>query len=173
MKTKDLVTTALFAALICVAAPFSISVGPVPITLATFAVYLSAAIIGRKRAVVAVIIYILLGAVGLPVFSGFAGGFHKLVGPTGGYIVGYIACAYLTGLLVDKLKAVWSYPLGMVLGTAGCYLLGTIWYCLQTSTHFIAALSVCVVPFLLADGIKIVVSSLIAIGVKKALPNRI
>ena len=90
MKTRDLTLTALFAAILCVAAPFSIPVGPIPITLATFAIYLAAIVLGKKYGTLAVVIYILLGAVGLPVFSGFSGGFQKIVSATGGYIIGYI-----------------------------------------------------------------------------------
>ena len=98
MNTKSrelrfLTTTALFAALLCVTAPFSISIGPIPISLATFTVYVAALVCGWKGGCLAVAAYLVLGAVGLPVFSGFMGGFERLVGPTGGYLIGYIPCA--------------------------------------------------------------------------------
>lgn len=109
MNTKSrelrfLTTTALFAALLCVTAPFSISIGPIPISLATFTVYVAALVCGWKGGCLAVAAYLVLGAVGLPVFSGFMGGFERLVGPTGGYLIGYIPCAITVGIFSDMAK---------------------------------------------------------------------
>ena len=98
MKTKDMTLIAVMAALICVAGPLSIAIGPIPLSLASFAVYLAGAVLGAKRGPLAVAIYLLIGLVGVPVFSGFSGGFQKLIGVTGGYLVGYLPCALLTGL---------------------------------------------------------------------------
>ena len=161
MKTRNLTITALFAALICLCAPWTIPVGPIPITLATFAVYLAAAAAGWKIGAVAVVVYVLLGAVGLPVFSGFAGGIQKLFSVTGGYIVGYIPCAVLTGLIAGRKGKLWTYPVGMLAGTAVLYLIGTVWYCITTNTPPAAALAVCVLPFLPGDAVKIVAVSLL------------
>ena len=121
IRTKDLTLTALFAALLCVISPFAVSIGPISITLATFGAYLSGAALGAKRASVAVAIYLMLGFVGLPVFSGFSGGIQKLFSATGGYLVGYIPCAAMTGLFADKFKKPWDCPVGMAVGTAVLY----------------------------------------------------
>ena len=82
MKTKDMTIIAVMAALICVAGPLSIAIGPIPLSLASFAVYLAGAVLGAKRGPLAVAIYLLIGMVGVPVFSGFSGGFQKLAGVT-------------------------------------------------------------------------------------------
>ena len=162
MKVRDLTFTAIFAALICVAAPWTVPVGPIPITLATLAVYLAAAVLGWKKGTVAVVVYLLLGAVGVPVFSGFSGGFARLIGPTGGYLVGYIPCALLTGLVSDRFPKPWGYAVGMVLGTVVLYALGTAWFCVQSGSELGHALAVCVVPFLIGDAIKIAAAIVLA-----------
>lgn len=174
MKTdfsvRGMAFTALMAALICVAAPFVIPLGAVPLSLATFAVYLAGALLGGWRGAAAVCIYLLIGAVGLPVFSGFAGGLGQLFGVTGGFLVGYIPCALMTGLFCDSFpQRGWSMALGMALGTLCCYALGVIWYTVLTGADIPAALAVCVVPFLPADGLKIAAACGIAAPLKKRL----
>ena len=145
MKIRHLVITALFTAAICVMAPFSVPIGPIPITLATLGVYLAAGLLGAK-----------LGTPSAPVFAGFSGGFHKLAGVTGGYIVGYILCALIAGALMRRLRyRPWAIALALVLGTAVLYAFGTAWYILQTGTALMPALAGCVVPFLPCDLIKI------------------
>lgn len=167
---KEITITALMAAVICVLAPFSIPIGAIPISLATFAVYLTSAVSGWKKGTVAVIVYIALGAVGVPVFSGFEGGFQKIIGVTGGYIIGYIPCAFIIGFLTEKFKNKKAvFPLSMIAGTIFCYAVGTAWFMLQTHTGFVASLSMCVVPFLIFDAIKIICSSLIGIPLNKLL----
>ena len=102
MNTKKTALAAILAAILCVIAPISIPLGAIPVSLATFAVYIISCTVNKKYATVAVIIYILLGAAGLPVFSAFSGGFHRIAGVTGGYIIGYIPCAFITALLIEK-----------------------------------------------------------------------
>lgn len=182
LNIRSMAFIAVMAALICVAAPFSVPLpGLIPISLATFAVYLAGGILGWKKGTAAVLVYILLGAVGLPVFSGGAGSFAKLFGVTGGYIFGYIPCALLTGLFVDlfcrkksggasrRLAGAWSVPAGMILGTAACYALGTVWYILTTGTEPAAAVLSCVVPFLTGDIIKIVCACVLVIMLRDRL----
>ena len=166
MKVRDITMTALFAALLCVCAPWSVPVGPVPISLATFAVYLAAAVLGWKRGSIAVLVYVLLGAVGVPVFSGFSGGVQKLVSLTGGYIVGYIPCALLTGLFADRFGKVWAYALGMVAGTVVLYALGTGWFIFLAECTLGYALTMCVVPFLIGDAIKIACATLLTVKLR-------
>lgn len=167
---RGMVFTALFAAIICVAAPFSVQVGPIPITLATFAIYLTGAILGGKRGVAAVAVYIMIGAVGLPVFSNFNGGFGALTGPTGGYIIGYIPLVFLTGIFSEmNSKKHWTMIVGMVLGTAALYSFGTAWYMIMTGKDFITSLSLCALPFIPGDALKIVCTAAVAIPLKTKL----
>lgn len=172
-SVKSMVFTALFAALICVAAPFTVPLpGLVPISLATFAIYLTGGMLGGKRAAAAVLVYILLGTAGLPVFSEFSGGFAKLFGITGGYIIGYIPLALLTGIFSDmNSKAKWTVPAGMVLGTFVMYAFGTAWYMIMTGSGLAAALLGCVVPFLIGDGIKIALAALVSVSLRSRLAN--
>ena len=173
MKTKDMTMTALMTALICVAGPLSISIGPIPLSLATFAVYLAAAVLGSKRGTIAVALYLLIGAVGVPVFSGFSGGVQKLVGVTGGYLVGYLPCALIGGLAVKpgqtEPEKKWLLPLTLILGTLAVYVLGTAWFMIQSGSALGAALGLCVLPFLPGDAIKIVAAMLLAWPIRKAI----
>ena len=169
MNTKSrelrfLTTTALFAALLCVTAPFSISIGPIPISLATFTVYVAALVCGWKGGCLAVAAYLVLGAVGLPVFSGFMGGFERLVGPTGGYLIGYIPCAITVGLFSDmakKHRVLWDI-VGMILGTVLLYTLGTAWFMFVSGNTLSYSLAACVLPFIAGDSIKIAAATLVA-----------
>ena len=173
MKTKDMALTALMAALICVCSPLSVNVGPIPISLCTFAVYLAAAVLGSKRGTLAVAVFLLIGMIGLPVFSGFTGGFQKLAGVTGGYLIGYLPCAWITGLGAgsperDALGG-WRLPLMAVLGTAALYALGTAWFMAQSGNGLGASLALCVLPFLPGDAVKIAAASLLAKPVRRAV----
>ena len=173
MTTKDMTVVAVMAALICVAGPLSISIGPIPLSLASFAVYLAGAVLGAKKGPLAVALYLLIGLVGVPVFSGFSGGLQKLIGVTGGYLVGYLPCAWLTGLGVKDGQTTaepkWKLPAFMVLGTAVLYLIGTIWFMVQTGNGLASAMSLCVIPFLPGDAAKIVAATLLAWPVRKAI----
>lgn len=174
MNIKKTALIGILAAVICILAPLSFPAGAIPISLSTFAVYIISCTVSRKHATLTIIIYILLGAAGLPVFSSFSGGFHCLTSVTGGYIIGYIPCAYIIGLLTDKFenkKIV--YPLSMILGTAVCYLCGTLWFMHQTQTDLSAALAACTLPFIIGDAIKITAASCIGITLHKRLKNYI
>ena len=157
MKTKQLVRIALMAAVLGVLAPWKIPVGPIPITLASFGVYLAAGVLGPLEGTIAVVVYVLLGAVGVPVFSGFTGGAGCLLGLTGGYILGYIPCAAVSGLLMGRNAPLWRRALALVAGTAVLYALGTAMYCIQSGKALAAALAACVLPFLPLDAVKIAV----------------
>lgn len=170
-KIRTMCYIALMAALLCISAPYTINVGPIPISLASFVVYLAGAVLGLKAGTAAVGIYILLGAVGLPVFSNFGAGFAKIAGATGGYILGYLPCAAITGIGAQYLgdrkincfgkQLPWSYPVFMLAGTFVLYLLGTIWFVVQAGSTFAKALPLCVFPFLPGDAVKIVVASVL------------
>ncbi len=148
----------VMAALLCIAAPWSIPIGPIPISLATLVVYFAGIVIGRVDGLIAAAVYLLLGAVGVPVFSGFEGGIQKLIGVTGGYLFGYLPCVYITGLFADKSRKVWLTIVGMVIGTILLYVIGTGWFIVQTERTFIEALTLCVAPFLPGDAAKIAVA---------------
>ena len=167
---KNLTVRAILAAVLCAFAPVAIPSGAVPITLATFIIYIISACTDISFSVPAVILYIALGACGVPVFSGFAGGFQIISGITGGYIIGYLPCAAVISLLCSRFgskKAI--FPLSMILGTLICYVVGTVWYILQTKSSVAAALSVCILPFLLGDIIKIASAACISVTLRPKL----
>ena len=158
-RTVDLAYMALFAVLMAVCAWISVPM-PVPFTLQTFAVCAAMGVLGGRRSTWAVAVYLLLGAVGLPVFSGFRGGLGALVGTTGGYILGFLAMPLVywlvTALLGQRLPAMAA---AMVLGLLSCYAFGTIWFVvLYTRTGgpitVGAALGMCVLPFVIPDLVK-------------------
>ncbi len=172
MKYKKIAIAAITAAVLCVFSPISLPLGAIPVSLATFAVCLISCITPWKQSIVAVIIYILLGAAGLPVFSGFVGGFQQIAGITGGFIVGYIPCAAIVSFLISKYPCKkYIYPLSMAIGIGSCYLSGTAWYSFQTGTEFGAALAVCALPFIIGDAIKISAASALGIILRNRLKN--
>lgn len=161
---------AVMAAVLAVVSPFALPIGPVPISLATLAVLLTVYVLGWKMGTLAVLIYILLGAAGMPVFSGFAGGLGKLMGPTGGYILGYLPMALVAGLFVERFPKNRAMQfVGMVLATAVLYVLGTAWFCFAMDSALVPALSACVIPFLPGDLVKVLVS----LGVGPLLRSRL
>lgn len=170
MKPQKIAIIGILAAIICLVSPFSFPLGAIPISLATFAVYIAACTVDVKISASSVIIYILLGAAGLPVFSNFSGGFHMISGVTGGYILGYIPCVLITGMLIKKFEnKKWVYPVSMIIGTIACYFTGTVWYIIQTKSNIFSALAVCILPFLIGDAIKISAASVIGITLRKRL----
>ncbi|MDO4622836.1 MAG: biotin transporter BioY [Eubacteriales bacterium] len=170
MKVKTLTTCALFAALMCICGPLSIPIGPVPVSLTNLVIYFAVVILGTKNSFISYLVYLLLGLVGLPVFSGFQGGVGKLAGPTGGYLIGFILMIPICGIIIEncKRKAVPSI-LGMVLGTAVAYAFGTIWFVFLMKCEVSYALTLCVWPFVPFDLIKIVLAVLIGGKIRKQL----
>lgn len=156
--TYAMVTTAFMAAVTCILAPLSIPIGPVPISLTNLAIYLSLYLLNWKRGTISYCLYLLIGLAGLPVFSGFSGGIGKLAGPTGGYIIGFIPMAIIAGIIIDHFRKRWIQLLGMILGTAVCYVFGTAWFCMQAGYTVSAALAVCVIPFIPGDLVKMVIA---------------
>ena len=155
-KTKFITRTALFAAVIALLSPFAIPLGPVPITLSLFAVLLSAVVLDWKQAAAAVAVYILLGVIGLPVFSGGKGGAAVLAGATGGYIWSYILCAVIASLVAGKTRAQGAKRMlitasGCACGVIVCYICGTLQFSAVAGRTFVEALSVCVIPFIIPD----------------------
>lgn len=149
-----LAMTAVMAAVLCVLGPLAIPAGPVPVSLVNLGIFLSLYLLSWKRGTLSVLVYILLGGAGMPVFSGFTGGLGKLLGPTGGYILGYLALALISGWAIHISRSPLLHLAGMALGTAVLYAMGTAWFCFQTGNTPEAALGLCVFPFLPGDLVK-------------------
>ncbi|MBQ7582973.1 MAG: biotin transporter BioY [Lachnospiraceae bacterium] len=160
--TKNMAVTAVMTAVICMLAPLSIPIGPVPVSLATLAILFTVYILGMKRAVAAVMLYLLIGLAGVPVFSGFSAGPAKLLGPTGGYLIGYIPMAAIAGLVTDRFyKNRIISILGMAAATAVLYAVGTVWLACSAGMSLEAALAAGVIPFIPLDLVKTVAAALI------------
>ena len=172
LQTKDLTLIGLMTALICILGPLSITLPftPVPISFTNLAIYFVIMVIGWKRWTISYLVYLLLGAVGIPVFSAFSGGVSKLVGPTGGYLVGFIFLTLISGWFLEKFHGKISmYVLGMVLGTAVTYLFGTVWLCIQMHLTFIQGLAAGVLPYLPGDIVKMIAAVIVGSAVRKSM----
>lgn len=154
---KAMSMTAMMAAVICVLSPMSIPIGPVPLSLSTMATFLALYLLGWKLGTVSCAVYILIGLLGIPVFTGFSGGPGKILGPTGGYIIGYIPMALIAGLGIDRSNSRIVQFAAMILGSAVCYIFGTVWFCILMDFTIAAALSTCVFPFIPGDIAKIII----------------
>lgn len=201
LRINRIVSIALMTAVICVTSPFAIAipVSPVPISLATFAIYLTVIILGWEDGTISVLVYVLLGFAGAPVFTGFTGGAGKVLGPTGGYIIGYIFLAFIEGAFVNGARKARPYKeglrkrsplrygnrpyeetvgasytsapilLGMVLGTIVLYVFGTLWLMRQAGLTLVAALSAGVLPFIPGDIVKMIVALFAGTKIRSAL----
>ena len=151
--SKKIVLCGAFTAFTAICALIAIPFGPVPINLAHLAIFISAWILGAEWAAVSQLIYIVLGVIGLPVFSGFSSGLGHILGPTGGFILAYPLVAYIAGKIFKskKIKGTKSILLGLLIGWLVEYILGTMYYCFVTGVTVWAALLVCVVPFIVGD----------------------
>lgn len=142
---------------------------PIIVNLATAAVFIAGGVLGPKLGAISMVVYAAVGAVGLPVFSGFRGGLSHLAGPTGGYIIGYIAAALIIGLITSKRTGFFIYFAGMTVGMAVYFTLGTAWFMYSTNTSLGASLVMCVVPFIPGDLLKAALSATICNRVKPLL----
>ncbi|MBR4319480.1 MAG: biotin transporter BioY [Oscillospiraceae bacterium] len=170
---KEIAFTAMFSALIAICSWISIPTA-VPFTLQTFAIYCALECLGGKKGFFAVLVYILLGAVGVPVFAGFSGGLGVILGTTGGYIIGFLATAgvYWAFEKFPQHEKLWLRLTALVLGTVLCYVFGTAWfmyvYTKQTEAIDLAtALSWCVTPFLGSNVLKLALAIIVSDRVKK------
>ena len=170
ISVRDMVYTALFAAILCAVAPFSLAIGPIPLSFATLIIYLAAGALDWRYSAASVALYIMLGAIGLPVFSNFEGGFYKIAGFTGGFIIGYIPMALSTGLFINHFpEKNRLFFIGMAIGTILLYTCGVAWFMAQMDTSLAAALMACVVPFLFGDTVKIILASILIPPLRKAM----
>jgi biotin transport system substrate-specific component len=174
MKSTDslrlTVYAALFAALTAVGAFIAIPVGPVPIVLQNLFVMLAGLLLGSRWALASVGIYLLAGACGLPVFAGGQGGIGRIVGPTGGYLLGYLPAVYVIGVISEKSgqRALWDV-IAMILGSALVYACGVTWLQALTGMPWPKTLAVGMFPFIIGDVIKIAVAVSIAKAVRPIL----
>lgn len=166
----NMTSCALMAALMCVLCPVSVPIGPIPLSLGILVILLTVYVLGTWRALISYTVYLLLGAVGMPVFSGFQGGLAKLAGPTGGYLVGFWLMILVSGLIMELCKRnLLLTVLGMVVGVAVDYVVGTAWFVFQTESTVAHALDVCVFPFIPFDAAKIVIAVLFGSLIYKGL----
>lgn len=160
---QELCIIGLTTALICVIAPFSLPMPlGVPMTLQSFIITLVAIVLGAKRGATAALIYILLGAFGLPVFSNFTGGWQCLIGPTGGFILSFPIMAYVIGLG----SSLW---LGILAGTVINFAFGIAMFCLVTESSFTVGFTTCVLPFIPLTIIKWILAYIIGINIRKRI----
>jgi biotin transport system substrate-specific component len=164
IRTKQMVLIALMTAVTCVLGPLSIPLpfSPVPISLTNFAIFLAIFVLGMKNGTISFIIYLLLGAVGVPVFSSFRGGLQVLAGPTGGYLIGFIFLALIMGFALDHFdRKLVPTIIGMIIGMVVCYTFGTVWLAKLLSLSFKEGLMMGVIPYLAGDVAKIIIAAIV------------
>ena len=169
INLKKIVYISLLVSILCIICPFSINVGPIPFSLATFFIMLYAIIFDLTISISAVSIYILLGSIGLPVFSGGVGGIQKIFSPTGGFIIGYIFLSLIIALFYNKSKNVFYNIFILICANFILYSIGVMYFIIITNNTFLVALSLCVFPFLLTDVIKII----LVINISKWIKSRL
>lgn len=161
-SVKNIAVIGVITAVTCILAPLSIPIGDVPISFTNLVIYFGLYLLGTKRGTISYIVYLLIGLVGVPVFSSFTAGPGKLFGPTGGYLIGFIPMALIAGIVIEKSgRKFIPGMIGMIVGTAVCYAFGTVWFVLVMKTSVQAALTMCVYPFIVFDIIKMVLAALI------------
>lgn len=169
-KAYQLTIIGVMAAVICILGPLSIPIGVVPISLTNLAIYVALYALGIKKGTLSYIIYMLIGFAGIPVFSGFTAGPGKLLGPTGGYLIGFIFMALIAGFFIDKFFKNWFICIiGMVLATSVCYIFGTAWLAYQANISASAALAAGVIPFIPGDLIKILIAAILGPQIRSRL----
>lgn len=175
-KTRNMAYIAVFVVLIAICSWISIPT-VVPFTLQTFAIFLTVGILGGRRGSLAVLVYILLGFIGVPVFANFTGGIGCLAGQTGGYIAGFLLSALVVWAMEPLAgERFWLKAISMVFGLLACYAVGTAWFMVVYAKNTGAigigtVLSWCVIPFILPDLIKIVLACILSRRLKPVLRN--
>lgn len=183
-KTKDITMVGLMTAMSCIAGPLSLSLpfSPVPVSLTNLVIYFSVYVLGMRLGTISYCVYLLLGLVGLPVFSAFTSGPAKLFGPTGGYLIGFIFMALICGYYIDKWNGqIFFSFIGMIVGTLVMYVFGTVWLAFWMSrgsgqtfmAAFPAAFAAGVLPFIVPDAAKMAFGLLIGSQVRVRVLNRI
>ena len=176
LTTREMTLIAMFAAVITVCSFIRIPRGSIPFTMQTFAVFTVIGILGIKRGVITVILYELLGLVGLPVFGG-KGGLSVITGPTGGYITGFILSVLIAGSIIKyvKLNGMWSKRIVMfialLLGDAACFIVGTFQFMQVSGNDLKTSMTYCVTPFIIPDIVKMILAIVIIERIKPFADN--
>lgn len=171
LSTKDICSIALFTAVIVIMAQISIPMPMgVPMTMQTFAITLAAVVLGAKLSTYSTLIYLLLGAVGVPVLAGFSGGLDKFVGPTGGFLISFPLMAFIIGFGVEHRKAFkGAYVTALIIGTVANYVVGVVMFCILTKSSVMTGITACVVPFIPTAIIKAILASVLGFEIRKRL----
>ena len=184
-SVREICYSGLFAAVIAIMAQISIPMpGGVPMTMQTFAITLAAVVLGMglftlaavvlgaKLSTVSSVIYLLLGAVGVPVLANFSGGFDKFIGPTGGFLISFPLMAFIIGWGADHRHAFrGAYVLALIIGTIANYVVGTAMFCVLMNSSIAAGVTACVLPFIPTAVIKAVLATVIGFLVRKRIPG--
>lgn len=169
-KVYQMAIIGVLTAVICILGPLSIPIGLVPISFTTLAIFIALYALGMKKGILSTTLYIVIGFVGIPVFSSFSSGPAKLFGPTGGYIIGYVFMALIAGYFIDRYIDKWFLCVtGMVIGSVVLYIFGTAWLAYQANLTVGAALAAGVIPFIPGDLAKIAIATLVGPLLRKRL----
>ncbi len=167
---QQITVISVVTAVLCICAPFTIPIGVIPLSMANLILFLGVYVLGQKNAVISCFIYLCIGFIGIPVYSGFGSGPGKLFGPTGGYFLGYLLMVWIAGFFIDRFtNKIFLCIMGMILGHLTLYLFGTLWLSYQSKLTFGAALALGVLPFLIGDFIKIIVAAFVGRTLRRQL----
>lgn len=170
ISIQDICGIAIMTAITAVMAQISIPMPlGVPMTMQTFAVALAGIILGSKRGAISMVIYVLLGAFGVPVFAGFSGGLAKLVGPTGGFLFSFPIMAYIIGKGMELRRKKGMFTLMLILGTVSNYVVGVVMYCILMNASVVTGFTACVLPFIPTAIIKAVLAAVLGLQIHKQL----
>ncbi len=168
---QELCTMGVVTSVICIMAQISIPTPlGVPLTMQTFAIALAGIILGAKKGAIATLIYILIGGIGVPVFSNLTGGYQYLIGPRGGFLLSFPMMAFVIGLgsfYLSKWK--WSLTLAILLGATLNLTCGVLLFCYTTHSNFIIGITTCALPFIPGEILKMLLAYLLGINIKKRL----
>ena len=173
MSVRDICYAGLFAAVIAVMAQISIPMPMgVPMTMQTFAITLAAVVLGSKLSTISSLIYIIMGAVGLPVLANFSGGFDKFVGPTGGFLLSFPLMAFIIGWGAEHRKDFkGAYVIALIVGTVINYVIGVALFCAVAKASVATGITACVLPFIPTAIIKAILASVIGFAIKTRVPE--
>ncbi|EUJ26566.1 BioY family protein [Listeria cornellensis FSL F6-0969] len=156
--------------IIAILAQITIPIGPIPLTGQTFAVGLAATILGARNATISVAVYIVLGAIGIPVFAGMTAGLGIIFGPTGGFIIGFLFNAYITGYLIEKTNFSMAYAIfANIIGSFVTLLFGVVWLKISGDLSWSTAFTAGAIPFIIPGILKATLAALAGIGIRKRL----
>lgn len=173
LSTKELILCGIFAALTAILAQISIPLPftTIPLTLQIVAIGVTGIILGSKCGFISILIYILIGAMGVPVFAGFKGGLSALLGPTGGFILGFPIMVWIIGYVKEKFNSPMLTVISLVLGLFIDYITGTILFSLITGNTIINSIMLCVIPFIIVDFIKLGLAYIVGTTISKRVSS--